>query len=550
MGTADVRRWFDTHRSSEILCPTAVAAILAATVGVAGIRGADYPAHVLRALLWEDTGASVWNFHWYAGHPTPQYSVVAPPVVALIGPFGGAALASVAATLLFAAVAGALLARDAARWASHAFGVTIVVNVVVGRVAFAIGLAIALATLLAWQRGSMLVAIALAVATPLASPVAAVLVLVAATAVAVDARWAAPPRRHRVRRAVAILGAAALPMAVSTSLFHEPAQFPFRAGGVVASVGALVAVVALVPIRPVRIGAILAIAAAIAVFLVPNPLGGSFSRFAQVAAVPLAFTTVPSLRRPARVPVAGLLLVMLVWSVLPGVGAAVAAHGDDSAAADFYTPLLEEVTRRNADGRSVGRLEIPFTDNHWESAFVATAVPYVRGWERQIDLARNPELYDAGLTLDGYHAWLRHNAVRWIAVPDAPLDEGGIVEARLVARADGPVGIPWLRRVWSDPHWRLYEVLDHVPIVDLPAVLVSQGADTVRVQAARPAVVVVRYRYSDHLTISAGGCVAAHPDGWIVARLDRAGTFDLGVDPAASWREGGAERCAAIPWGG
>ena len=76
-----------------------------------GVRGADYPAQQLRALLWEQTGASVWNYHWYAGHSTPQYSVLTPPAVAVLGAFAVAASASVAATYWFARLTTTLLKR-------------------------------------------------------------------------------------------------------------------------------------------------------------------------------------------------------------------------------------------------------------------------------------------------------------------------------------------------------------------------------------------------------------------------------------------------------
>src|SRR5436190_1364419 len=48
--------------------PSAVVALSTVLIGVTGVRGADYPAHFFRALVWERSGASVWNNLWYAGH--------------------------------------------------------------------------------------------------------------------------------------------------------------------------------------------------------------------------------------------------------------------------------------------------------------------------------------------------------------------------------------------------------------------------------------------------------------------------------------------------
>jgi hypothetical protein len=170
-------------------------------------------------------------------------------------------------------------------------------------------------------------------------------------------------------------------------------------------------------------------------------------------------------------------------------------------------------------------------------------VPYARGWERQVDLVRNPVLYEPDLTLDQYHDWLLDNAVRWIAVPDVPLDESGRNEARLIAREDTAAGVPWLRAVWHDAHWRLYEVLDARPIVDPPASLVTQEADVLTVRTDRPATVTIRYRFTPHLVANGGACLRERPDGWITADLPEAGEYVLGVDPVASLLGGAATRC-------
>ncbi len=51
--------------------------------------------------------------------------------------------------------------------------------------------------------------------------------------------------------------------------------------------------------------------------------------------------------------------------------------------------------------------------------------------------------------------------MRWIALPDVDLDEGGEAEAALLER-----GVPWLRLVRTTEHWRIWEVVDATPIVD------------------------------------------------------------------------------------
>jgi hypothetical protein len=66
--------------------PCFTAVVLSVLVGVSGVRGADYPGHFLRALVWERSGISIWNNYWYAGHNTVSYGVLSPPLSAVFGP--------------------------------------------------------------------------------------------------------------------------------------------------------------------------------------------------------------------------------------------------------------------------------------------------------------------------------------------------------------------------------------------------------------------------------------------------------------------------------
>ena len=68
------------------------------------------------------------------------------------------------------------------------------------------------------------------------------------------------------------------------------------------------------------------------------------------------------------------------------------------------------------------RVEIPFTENHWEAAHVAPHVPLARGWERQLDRRYGALFYDGTLTPRRYRAWLDEHAVAYVALPDVPLD--------------------------------------------------------------------------------------------------------------------------------
>jgi hypothetical protein len=56
--------------------------------------------------------------------------------------------------------------------------------------------------------------------------------------------------------------------------------------------------------------------------------------------------------------------------------------------------------------------------------------------------------------------------------------------------------------------------------------------------------VTIRYRYTQHLTISGSACVADDGSGWIVAELPAPGEYRLTVDPAATWLGTAADQCA------
>jgi hypothetical protein len=516
------------HGPTETLVPTTFALIGAVVVGASGVRGADYPAHFLRAELWREVGVSVWSFRWYGGHPTTTYSVIVPPLTAMIGVFTVGAVASVVGTWLFARIVASYSTGPWARVGVLAFVLASTVNVLVGRVPFAFGLAIALAAADQWRLGHLVRATVAGALVPLASPVAATFLTIAASAWLIDgwldARW-------RQREAIAgwVLGASAGALVVVSFAFRTEGRFPFRAEQAVLSLALTAALAASTRERVVRIGAALAALTTIVAFALPNPLGGNFVRFTQFLVVPaIAIVSgAPARRRPWAL--AAVFAVGAGWSTQLGAVAALAWNGDASVSEHYHEPLVDEVRRRNGDGGPVGRLEIPFTENHWEAYFAAAEVPFARGWERQIDLERNAVLYDESLDVGAYAAWLEGNAVRWVAVPDTDLDEGGSPEARLVASGSLDA---WLAERWRNENWVLYEVLDYQPIVDAPARLVAERVDAIVVSTPEPATVVARYEVVDGVSIAPGGCVL-DADGAMLLDLPRAGTYTITVDPSA-----------------
>lgn len=512
--------------------PTALTAIAAVTVALAGVRGPDYPAHYLRGELWRRAGAGVWNFTWYGGHATPTYSVIVPGVVAAIGPVVVCVVAAVVGTYAAARLVDSLAVDvgDVGRMlATSTFAAGAVVNVVVGRTSFAAGLALMLVALLVWRAGYAWWAAALALLVPLTSPVVAAFMAIVAAAVGLDAALAR--RRASAAQATAVLAAVAVPLGVMVLQFGSTGHFPYRSSHVVFSLILFAVMAAANRSRAVTIAAGVAAVAAIVLFAIPNPLGGNFSRFPQYLAVPVTVLGCVRSRGVLAWLAAAVALVGAAWTVEQAAVAGRQWSGDPSTDRAFHQPLIDELLRRNADGQPLGRVEIPFTDAHWEAYYVAPEVPYARGWERQVDLQRNDVLYDADLTADSYRAWLADNGVRWVAVAAVPVDEGGRAEVALIEARPA-----WLTQVWANSDWRLYEVAEYAPVVDPPAELVRQDADTLVLRTAAPADVTLRYHYGADLTIDGGACLA--PEGeWMVARLPAAGEYTIAA-PLAAWVPG------------
>ena len=111
---------------------------------------------------------------------------------------------------------------------------------------------------------------------------------------------------------------------------------------------------------------------------------------------------------------------------------------------------MRELGALHAD---TARVEAVPQYGHWESQELAAAVPLARGWERQVDIERNPLFYSGTLTPAAYYGWLRYNAVRYVAISAASPDFAAVAEAAMVSE-----GQPWLVPVWHNGFWQLFRV--------------------------------------------------------------------------------------------
>ncbi|RZU77360.1 hypothetical protein EV384_6078 [Micromonospora kangleipakensis] len=521
-------------RGSRVVVVSAASALALGVLYLAlPATGSDLSAQVARADFFAAHGTAPVDLRWYGGVHPWGYSLVSPPLMALLGVRLTGALALLAAATAFAAL---LVRAGVPRplLGSLVGLLTIAGNLVSGRVTYALGVAFGLAALLAltlpahappgrrWPRAALVVAGALLASAT--SPVAGLFVGLAGVALLLTRRYA---------DGLLLGAAAALPLGVTGLLFGEGGWMNISRTDTLRAVLTSLLVAALVAYRPVRVGALLSAAGVLAAALVHTPVGLNATRLVVMFALPVlaAAARLPrwvGARRRRSVGALALtvLLGVVCWWQPPVVAADLRSAGDQTSDRAFFDPLRAELTRRGL----AGRVEVPPTRNYWEAAHLGE-VPLARGWLRQADIARNPLFFTTvpgatgtgvPLTAGSYRAWLADNAVQYVAVPDTELSWVGRAEAELVA-----AGLPYLTEVWSDRHWRLYAVTDPTPLVGAPGELVRQDGASVTFRTSSAGTVPVRVRHDRWLAVSGGATTAADGE-WTAVTVPRAGTYTLG----------------------
>lgn len=133
---------------------------------------------------------------------------------------------------------------------------------------------------------------------------------------------------------------------------------------------------------------------------------------------------------------------------------------------------------------------------------------------------------------------MKEEGVDRVALPDAALDDAGKQEAALLAQ-----DLPFLREVWSNPHWRVWEVVDSPGLVDGPATVVGIDAETIGLVVTGPGDVTLRVRGSAFWRTDPAVCVEVTSDDWIVLRDPPLGPLTVYLDGSYLVR-GGDDPCA------
>jgi hypothetical protein len=496
-----------------------LAALLAIAYLILEPSSLDLAAQAFRADLFDSHGLLIWNNYWYAGHYLLGYSVLFPPLGALVGIRVVGALAVVATAGLFALLAYGRYGERA--WLGTLWlGVATATMLMANRLTFALGTAIGLGALLAAQRGRAVLATGFAALSGLGSPVAGVFVAMAGGALAVTGR---------PRMGVLLAVGSLVPIAALALAFPTGGYFPFVFTAFLpVPLFAAAALILLPPEeRVLRAGVLIYAAVCLVLFIVHTQIGANAARLGSLFGGPVLALGLAG-RRPVALAIVALPLLWWQWTA--PVRDFAAGQGDPSVDASYYRPLIDELDRLTR-GRPV-RIEIPPTRNRFEADYVAPHFPLARGWLRQSE-SDDFDLFTGGnLTPPAYRGWLQERGVSYVALADADPDYVAEDEDELIRG-----GLPYLVPVWSNEHWRLYRLEGAVGLVsraERPARpsgggnrLTEVGVASFAFSARDPGSYLVRIHYTPYWTVTSGNACVARDGDRTRLEVRRPGTVEV-----------------------
>jgi hypothetical protein len=521
--------------------------------------GGDIAAQDAWAAFAKAHPGSAYDLAWYGGMHPVSYSAISPYLMAFLG----VRPTMVVAGTLAAGLLALLLERSrhvpSPMLPSVLGALALTGNAVSGRVTFGLGLVFGLAAMVAvfaWptkasgrptQPPMRIATIVLltALATAASAVAGLFLGLVAA------AMWLVGDRR--LAYAVGLPPVAVV--AVSAWLFPLSGVQPMAwYSAVLPSVAALSAVL-LFPRewRMLRMLGLVYLVAVQLAWLVPSPVGTNISRLGLIFAGVGLVAMLPArdwarslaaawvARTVTACLVAAALITSLSWQVGLAARDAISTAPPESLSLDLQ-PLVQALGAR---GAGLGRVEVVPTASHREATALAPYVNLARGWNRQADAARNRVFYrDRPLTAEAYQRWLARWAVRFVVLSKATPDDAAVEEAALVS-----AGLPYLKPVWNDDEWTVYEVSTPRPLVSSPARVLAFDAAQVTLYTPSPGPVTVRVAYSRWLGLvdelgrpvpgdGNGACLSGLAndrgienarDNWVVLHAPQAGVYRIGA---------------------
>ncbi|MFE6038372.1 MFS transporter [Streptomyces sp. NPDC056452] len=441
---------------------------------------------------------TAYNLAWYGGMHPVSYSVVSPYLMSVLGVRTTMMIVGTVSSALTALILVRVPAVRNPLACALAGAFAYLCNALSGRVTFGLGMMFALGAVAAvfcwphrwrykrWAKAG--VAAPLAGLATAGSPVAGLFLGVVAAALFLNKR----------RPGAYALGLApAAVVALSAWLFPFSGTQPMAIGTLSLPFLYAVFVFFLVPRdwRTVRTAAAVYGIGTLLTYVIDSQIGSNVSRMAMLfagvvllAALPY---TAPRTRRWYALVIA--FAGLNFWIGFKGIDDIVRT----APTASWNRELAPLVNQLQKAGAERGRVEVVPASSHREASALAPYVNLARGWNRQADMKRNPLFYDDTLNAVNYREWLDRWAVHYVVLPTGkPDSSGALQETELVQE-----GQPYLKAVWSDANWKLFRVLDPVPLADPPATVERAGADelTIRVQSAGR--VLIRIPYSRWLAV-------------------------------------------------
>ncbi|MFH9655949.1 MFS transporter [Streptomyces anulatus] len=471
-------------------------------------------AHVLWFFFFANTGGDIaaqdawaefvgrhpgtaYNLAWYGGMHPVSYSVVSPYLMSLLGVRTTMMIVGTVSSALTALILVRVPAVRNPLACSLAGVFAFLCNALSGRVTFGLGMMFAVGAVAAvfcwpyrwrykrWAKAA--VAAPLAALATASSPVAGLFLGVVAAALFLHKRR---PGAYAIGLApVAVVG-------LSAWLFPFSGTQPMSLGTLSLPFLFAVLVYVLVPRdwSTVRTAAAVYGIGTLLTYVIDSQIGSNITRMAMLfagvallAALPYA---VPRSRRWYALVLA--FVGLNFWIGFKGVDDIVRTAPAASWNREL-APLINQLQQVEAER---GRVEVVPASSHRESSALAPYVNLARGWNRQADMKRNPLFYDDTLDPVNYREWLDRWAVHYVVLPKDRPDNGAIQEAELVEQ-----GQPYLREIWGDANWKLFRVLDPVPLADPPATVERAGADELTITVKSAGRVLIRIPYTRWLAL-------------------------------------------------
>jgi hypothetical protein len=512
-----------------IVLPGIAFAVISFVMNQLGIVAWDTPAHLYKIAILQEQKAIFWDNNWYGG----AYDIIGYGLVFyLVAQFVDyTALVVISAGVL--PVLFYLYMRrsygDTSYWPAVSLVLVLAVYLANGQDPFLFAMALMMAAMVLLAYRHPILAVLPAAAAIFANPVAMVVGAVFLIAELV----ARPSVRGLYLRALLYLSPVLIARVLVGVIFYERASYVYDLSSVLLFIG--YGVVGYLFVRLSRdperhakgVLFLCFIGFAVAIALVPgNPIGFNVGRFYFLFALPLLV----SIRR-LLLPwfVSGFLILAVAGGqMVPPAMQYFRVAEQPSTQAGFFASALSFAARHYDPNY---RFHVVALQTHWEAYyFSVNGFAITRGWYRQADALHN-EVLAGSFDVATYTAWLRQMGVKYVFLPNAPLDWSGPREAQILQTSAD------FTRVWSNSEWTVYELKDPSPMaVGLngqpnPRVL-SLLHQAIYLQVPGAGDYLIKATYSPYWQITeGGGSLSQSSEGsdFLVLHAQRAGFYGIQV---------------------